>query len=91
MEQLQAWESTALNHNGGRSSLMMVHSSPIGKTRRYLMFQVERMLKDKLLLSTRNMVQPTRDGRLSILTLIRDHRPRDLTNSSACTATDHSI
>ena len=69
---------------------MMEHSSPTGRTRRYLMFQVERTLKDNQLLSMPSMVKPTRDGRLSILTLIRDHKRRDLTRTSDGIATDHS-
>jgi hypothetical protein len=54
------------------------------------MFQEERMLKDKQLLSGTSMVEPTRDGRLSILTPIRDHKPRDSTRNSVSIVTDHS-
>ena len=48
------------------------------------------MLKDKQSLFGTDIRELTRDGELSILTLIRDHKRRDLTKSSACTATDHS-
>jgi hypothetical protein len=54
------------------------------------MSQAERMQKDKPQSSGRNMVEPTRDGRLSILTLIRETKRRDLTRTSDGIATDHS-
>jgi hypothetical protein len=69
---------------------MMVHSSPTGRTRRFSMSQVERMLKDKPQLSTRNTEEPTRDGRLCILTKIRETKPRDLTRTSVSIAINHS-
>jgi len=68
----------------------METSSSTGRTRRYLMSTKERIKKDKLLSSGRNMVEPTRNGRLSILTKIRDHKLRDLTRTSDSSATDHS-
>ena len=36
------------------------------------------------------MEERIRDGRLCILTLIRDHKPRDLTKTSDSIAADHS-
>jgi hypothetical protein len=69
---------------------MMVTSSPIIRTRRYLMSQETRMLKDKQSLPTRNTEEPTRDGRLCILTKIRETKPRDLTRTSVLSAANHS-
>ena len=69
---------------------MMVHSSPTGRTRRSSMSQAEKMLKDKPQLSTRNTEEPTRDGRLCILTKIRETKPRDFTRTSVSIATNHS-
>ena len=69
---------------------MMELTSSIGRIKRYLMSQVARMLKDKLLSFGRNTVEPTRDGMLFILMKTRDHKRRDSTRNSDSTATDHS-
>jgi hypothetical protein len=69
---------------------MKVNTSSTGPTRKLLMFQVEKIKKAKLLLSGRNTQVPIRDGRLSILTKLKDHKRRDLTRNSDSTATDHS-
>jgi hypothetical protein len=53
---------------GGRSSDMKESTSSTGQTIRHLMFQKERMLKDKQFGYGVSMEEPTRDGRLSILT-----------------------
>jgi hypothetical protein len=55
------------------------------KTAKYLMFQEEKIRKDKLVLSTRDMVVPTKDGRLSILTKLLMSQLKDLTKNSVCT------
>jgi hypothetical protein len=60
------------------------------KTAKYLMFQEEKIRKDKLVLSTRDMVVPTKDGRLSILTKLLMSQLKDLTKNSVCTSVDHS-
>ena len=54
------------------------------------MFQVERIMKDNQLLSTRNTEEPTNNGRLSILTLIRDHKRKDLSKTSDLLPINHS-
>ena len=55
------------------------------------MSQAERMLKDKQLSSIRIIMELTRDGELSILTLIRDHKRKDFILTSVSIVTDHSI
>jgi hypothetical protein len=55
------------------------------------MSQAERTLKDKQLSSIRIIMELTRDGELSILTLIRDHKRRDFMLTSVSIVTDHSI
>jgi len=61
-------KSQAPTPTGGRSSNMKVNSSPIGIMEKFLMFQEEKTLKDKQFGSGVSMEEPTRDGRLSILT-----------------------
>ena len=60
-------------------------------TEKLLMFQVERMLKVKLLLSGRNIMEPTRNGRYSILTKKVRKKPRDSIKTLDSTEIDHSI
>ena len=55
------------------------------------MFQEERMLKDKQSLFGTDIRELTRDGELSILTLIRDHKRKDFILTSVSIVTDHSI
>jgi hypothetical protein len=69
---------------------MKVNTSSIGRTEKHLMSQVQRMLKVKLLLFTRNIMVLTRNGELSILTKLMDHNRKDLRKTSDSTATDHS-
>jgi hypothetical protein len=44
---------------------------------KHLMYMVEKMKKEDQSLSGTSMKEPTRDGRLSILTKLRSHKPRD--------------
>jgi hypothetical protein len=47
---------------------MKDNSSPISETERLWMSQETEMLKDKMFISGRDMVEETRDGELSIMT-----------------------
>jgi hypothetical protein len=68
-----------LTPTGGRSSGEEENTSSISTTRRLLMSIKERMLKDKRLSSGRDIMEPTRDGELSILT---NQRKKDLKDST---------
>jgi len=83
-------KSQALTPTGGRSSDMKESNSSTGITERHLMFQVERMLKDNQFGSGVSMVEPTRDGRFSILTKHQRFQLKDLTKNTDSTLTDHS-
>jgi len=61
-------KSQAPTPTGGRSSDMKESNSSTGQMERHLMFQVERIVKDKLFGYGRSTVEPTRDGRFYILT-----------------------
>jgi hypothetical protein len=89
-EELPICKSTVPTVNGGNSSDLMEPSSSNGKTTDALMFQAERMLKDKLLLFTRNMEELTRDGQSSILTRRKKKQIAALMPNGASTSTDHS-
>ena len=65
-------------------------TSLTGPTTSALTFQAERMLKDKLLLFGRDTMVRTKDGELSILMILKDHKRRDLTKNQDSTVTDHS-
>ena len=47
-------------------------------------------MKDNQLLFGTSIMEPIRDGESSMLTQIRDHKPRDLTRTSVSSAADHS-
>jgi hypothetical protein len=83
-------KSLAPTPTGGRSSDMRIHSSQTGITTRYLMFQEEKILKDKPFGSGRNTEEPTRDGQFSMLTRHQRQRLKDSTKNSASISTDHS-
>ena len=70
---------------------MRENTSSIGPTRKLLMFQEEKMLKAKPLLPGKNIMEPTRDGRSSILTRRKRKKLRDLMKIPVSTETDHSI
>jgi hypothetical protein len=69
---------------------MKMNTSSIGRTERLLMSQEERIKKDNQLSFGVNMEATTRDGMLSILTPIRDHKRRDLIKNSDSFAINHS-
>jgi len=83
-------KSGAPTQDGSRSSFMRDNTSGTSRTRRSLMFQEPRMLKDKKLLFTASALELTRDGELSILTKPRKSQLRDLTKISDSTSEDHS-
>ena len=70
---------------------MNQNTSSIGATARYLMFQVERMLKDKQLSSGTSTMETTRNGKSSILTKPQRFQERDLMKNLDSTEIDHSI
>jgi hypothetical protein len=90
MEEETQCKSQALTPTGGRSSSMKVNNSSTGQTAKYLMSQEEKILKDKPFGSGRIMVEPTRNGRSSILTKQRRSQLKDSTKNSDSTSTDHS-
>jgi len=61
-------KSQAPTPTGGRSSNMKVKCSSTGIMERLLMFQEERILKDKQFGYGASMEKPTRNGKSSILT-----------------------
>ena len=69
---------------------MRENISSIGPTRKLLMFQEEKMLKDKLLSSIRSTTEQIRDGMLSILIKLIRLLIRDLSRNSDSMPTDHS-
>jgi len=85
------WKSKEPTHNGGRSSSIEVNNSSTSRTRRFLMYQEEKMLKLNQLLLTRATMERTRDGKLFMLIRLINSRPRDSTKNLASTSTDHSI
>jgi len=60
------------------------------RTKEFLMLIKPRMRKLVRLLSTRTLVQLTRDGMSSILIKLERMRLRDLMKNSVSTSTDHS-
>jgi len=61
----------------------------IGKMEESLMYLDPRILKDRKLVLTRETMVRTKDGRLFILTQLRQ-KPRDSMRNSVSTSTDHS-
>jgi hypothetical protein len=90
MEELTQCRSLAPTPTGGRSSDMRIINSSTGTTVRYLMFQVERMKKDKQSGYGRITVELTRDGKSSILTKHQRLPRKDSTRNSDSTSIDHS-
>jgi hypothetical protein len=70
---------------------MKDNSSPISKTKEYLMYGVTRTLKVKRSLSIREMVVPIRDGRLSMLIKQLRNQPQDWMKSLDLSSASHSI
>jgi hypothetical protein len=83
-------KSQAPTLNGGRSSNTEDRTSSTSITRRLLMSMVEKILKDKRLLSGRDTTELTRDGLLSILTKQRKKLVRDMIENTDSTSTEHS-
>jgi hypothetical protein len=71
---------------GGKDSTIEEATSLISKTRRYLMFTKERILKDKNVSSGTDITEPTRDGELFILTNHLRSEVKDTTISSVSTS-----
>ena len=69
---------------------MKTNTSSTGPTTNVLMFQEERILKVKLLLSGIDIMVPTRDGMLSIRTNLKRLLIRVLSKISDSMLTDHS-
>jgi hypothetical protein len=59
-------------------------------TRRFLMFQEEKILKDKLLSSGADTTKPTRDGQLSMLIKPLKLELEDITENSDSKSTEYS-
>jgi hypothetical protein len=76
--------------NGGKSSSTEIPCLSTSRTEEYLMFQEVRILKVNHVFSGRNTVVRTKDGKLSILTKMLDHKRRELTRNSDSMSTDHS-
>jgi len=83
--------STLPTLTGGKSSHMRDNISAISITRSVLMLKVRPIRKAKLLTLKQELIMITKFGRLPILTKPSQSQPRDLTKSSVCTSTDHSI
>jgi hypothetical protein len=60
-------KSGAPTQDGGKSSLTLEATSKTSRTRRCLMYQVEKMPKDKKLFSGKDITDLTRDGELFML------------------------
>jgi hypothetical protein len=77
---------------GGKSSNTLVEStSSISRTRRFLMLQVEKMLKVKRLLSMVDITDLTKDGELSMLTKQEKKELRVFTTAGDSISTESSI
>jgi hypothetical protein len=64
-------KSIVLTLIGGKSSNTKEKTSSTFRTKRFLMFHQEEMLKAKQLLSGIDITEPTKDGELFILTNLR--------------------
>jgi hypothetical protein len=92
LEELITCKSGAPTPDGSRSSLTEMNISAISKTKTDVLMSVEaKMKKEEKLLSGRNMVVPTRDGRSSIKMKLRKFKRRDSMKTLAGIAADHSI
>jgi hypothetical protein len=90
-EDHQKSEFTQLTLTGGRSSGTEEATSSTFRTKRFLMYPVEKIKKDKRLLSGTDITELTRDGQLSMLIRQRRLLLRDTINNSVSTWADHSI
>jgi hypothetical protein len=76
---------------GGKSGGEEDLTSSMFTTRRYLMFQVEKILKDKEFGHGIDTTKLTRDGELSMLTKLRKKEEVDSTLNMVSISTEHSI
>jgi hypothetical protein len=83
-------KSGALTQDGSNCSCTKMNNLSMSRTKRYLMSQVEKIKKDKLLSSGEITVRRIRNGRSSTLTKLERLKLRDLMKNSASTLTDHS-
>jgi hypothetical protein len=83
-------ESGALTQIGGRSSGTEEKTSLTSIIERYLMFHMEKMLKDKLSGFGTDIIRPIRDGELSMLTKLRRKEEVDTTVNTDSTSTELS-
>jgi hypothetical protein len=70
---------------------MRTTNSSIGRMVKFLMLEVPRMKKVKLLESLEITVESIKDGELSILIKLDQSNPRDSTRIGASMSIDHSI
>jgi hypothetical protein len=89
-ENPETCKSGAPAHNGGKSSSTLETTSKTFTTRRFLMFQEEKILKDKLLSSGADTTKPTRDGQLSMLIKPLELELEDITENSDSKSTEYS-
>jgi hypothetical protein len=75
---------------GGKFSSIKVNTLSIQKPRRHLMSIKQRMLKDKRLLSGRDIMVLTKDGELSTLINLSRKELLDMTKNSDSISTEHS-
>jgi len=80
----------APTQDGSRSSDMLANNSSTSKTKKHLMFRVQKMLKDKLLSFMDHTTRSTKDGELSILINPKRSQLKDSTRNSDSISTDHS-
>jgi hypothetical protein len=71
------WKSKELTLIGGRSSSIKVNSSSISRTKKLLMLKVQKMLKLNQLLLINNIMEETRNGKLSMLKMLQQLKPRE--------------
>jgi hypothetical protein len=83
-------KSGLLTQDGGKYSGTEEPTSSTSRTRRFLMSTKERILKDKRLLSGRDITTPTKDGELSMLIKQRKSEPRVTMTNSDSISEDHS-
>jgi hypothetical protein len=90
LERALTYKSGALTLDGGNSSSTQENLSLIFRTTTFLMLAVVKMKNTETLLYGRDMEEPTRDGRSSMLTKQKRFKPRELLETSASMPTDHS-
>jgi hypothetical protein len=78
LEVAKTCESINPTPNGGRSSLTRMNTSATCRTRSALTFQEEKMRKEDQLLFGTDIMEPTRDGKLSMRKMLKRFKTRDL-------------